>query len=113
MIVLGIMLRDGVAAPQMSKVPYYWDRNPKRGVELIEKGMNIRCFYIQPVAILGAGERSCFAERSPAIWVAPMFRDGASFISVERDQEKANEWYKRDKACNAYIDSHSPIMRCF
>jgi TPR repeat protein len=113
MIVLGLMLISTLPAPQMSKIPplEFKDRDQQKGLELIEKGMNIRCFYIQPTAIIGAGESSCFAERSPAIWIAPIFRDGDRFF--EKNQKKANEWYTHDKLCNTYIKSTPPMMRCF
>jgi TPR repeat protein len=111
MIVLGLMLIQGSAAPSIPKVPPVWDRDLKKGVELIEKGMGIRCFYIQPTAVVGAGGRSCFVEISPAIWIAPRFRDGDYLF--DKDSIKAEEWYNRNNACNAYIDSRLPMMRCF
>ncbi len=99
MLVTGQTTQQGMAGKRLEKTDW------RRGLTLIEQGTKERCWYWQSL-VSGVGNSHCLRPYSPGSEIWPEFRDG---WVVPKNEELANHWRERDKACKqtpAYKQAH-------
>lgn len=108
--VLGLMLFDGSAARSGictdCAVLLTEDRDPKRGLALIEKASAKQCFY-WGVILDSMGNRSCLVPVVTAMKVWPKYRDGRV---VEKNADEAKRWREMEESCQATIQNLPPTF---
>jgi hypothetical protein len=119
MIALGMMLIFGRPAPGGAEIEYLdlEQRDLQKGLDYIEKGTSIRCFYIQPNLDFN---QQCFSQFSPSGWVGTKFRDGFQVQNkdgkmitlIQKNQKLSDYWYKKETSCEASIEIRQKVLAC-
>lgn len=105
--VLGVMLVNGVSSRNTCincPVLEPKDRNPERGLELIEKATAKQCFY-WGIRLDGMANRQCLTPVITAGFVWPKYRDGHI---VSQSREEAARWKHIEQSCETTLKSLPP-----
>jgi hypothetical protein len=121
MIALGRMLIFGDPTPPGggSSLSYlkFEQRDAKKGLDYIRKGISTRCFYVVPNPDFN---QQCFSQFSPAREIGIAFRDGFQVMDkngkmitlIQKNQQLSDYWYKEDASCEASTEIRWKILAC-
>jgi hypothetical protein len=105
--VLGVMLFNGVSSRNVCytcPVLKPEDRNPQRGLEMIERASAKQCFY-WGIQLDGMANRHCLTPVVTAGTIWPKYRDGRL---VEQDTAQAERWRQMELTCQATLQKLPP-----
>lgn len=107
--VLGMMLFGGVSSRNICftcPVLKPEDRDPQRGLALIEEAQSKQCYY-WGIRLDGMANRSCLVPVVTAGEIWPKYRDGRI---VQKSAEEAQRWLQMEQACDATIQKLPPTF---